>query len=418
MRKAIPYKWELVFWLFLAFFLNQANRQVFNVLLKDIQTDLGLTSASMGLVASILTLFYGCLVPVAGLLGDKISKKRIIIGALLVWSSATLLTGMSSTLLSLILLRSIATGGGEAFYAPSANAMIGENHEPDTKATALSIHQTALYLGFIFSSVIATSIAKAYGWRHAFLVFGAAGIILAFVFAWRLKPDKVLAEKKEKTTKASVKGAIEAFFKSPSAILLTLGCAGLQFVGVAFYTWMPTYLQDPDGFALDRTRAAFDATFFFQAASIAGVLIGACLGDKLVKRHTNIRGWIQVTGFAAGAPFIYLMAKSGSLHIVEAALFGFGLFKGIYDSNMIASLYEVVEEKYSAAATSFMLMIGFIVGSVSPYLLGVLEPRTGLSNGLAMMSIVYFLSALPVLAATLFTIGKEKQKMTIFVTRN
>ncbi len=411
MKYKIPYKWELIFWLFLAFFLNQADRQVFNVLLLDIQRDLGLTMADMGLVSTILTLFYGCLVPIAGLMGDKISKKYIIIIALIIWSTGTLLTGFSSTLFALILLRSIATGGGEAFYSPSANALIGENHGPDTKATALSIHQTALYLGFIFSSIIATAIAKAYGWRNAFLIFGGAGIILAFILMWRLKPDKVLASKKEHKEKIQISDAIRAFFKSPTAILLTIGCAGLQFVGTAFYTWMPTYLQDPEGFALDRTRAAFDATFYFQAASIIGVLLGARIGDKYVKRISNMRGWVQVAGFVLGAPFVYIMAKSTNIITVDAALFGFGLFKGIYDSNMFASLYEVIEAKYSAAATSFMLMIGFIVGSVSPYLLGVLGPQMGLSNGLAMMSVVYFLSAVPCLIATLFTINKEKRQL-------
>lgn len=412
MLKKIPYKWELVFWLFLAFFFNQADRQVFNVLLKDIQLDLGLSTADMGLVASILTLFYGCLVPIAGLLGDKISKKYIIVGALLIWSSATLFTGMSMSLIALILLRSIATGGGEAFYSPSANALIGEYHGPDTKATALSVHQTALYIGFICSSLIAGAIAKAYGWRHAFIIFGGAGIILAGLLFWRIRPDKILARQRMDKPEGSIRGAVRAFFKSPTALLLTLGCAGLQFVGTAFYTWMPTYLQDPGGFALDRTKAAFNATFYFQIASIIGVMIGAKTGDRYVGKISNIRGWIQVLGFVLGAPFVYLMAKSSNLLVVDAALFAFGLFKGVYDSNMFASLYEVVESRYSAAATSFMLMIGFIVGSVSPYLLGLLEPRLGLSNGLAIMSAVYLFSALPVLIATVFTINKEKNKLT------
>ncbi|MBQ7268419.1 MAG: hypothetical protein IJS62_01005 [Bacteroidales bacterium] len=52
MKKLLPYKWELVFWLFIAFFFNQADRQIFNVLLLDIQSDLGLSSSQMGLVGT------------------------------------------------------------------------------------------------------------------------------------------------------------------------------------------------------------------------------------------------------------------------------------------------------------------------------------------------------------------------------
>lgn len=204
--------------------------------------------------------------------------------------------------------------------------------------------------------------------------------------------------------------AFKVFFKNPTALLLTTSCAGLQFVGTAFYTWMPAYLQDPDGFALSRSQAAFNATFYFQVASIAGVLIGARLGDRFVHTHRKVRGWIQAIGFIAGAPFVYIMASSGTLWIVLASLLGFGLFKGMYDSNMFASLYEVVGPEYRSAATSFMLMIGFIVGSISPYMLGVLEPVMGLSKGLAMMAIVYLLSAVPILIATYCTMDRDRIK--------
>ena len=64
MKWKIPYKWELVFWLFVAFFFNQADRQIFNVLLLDIQRDLGLDPSQMGLVGTALILVNGLLLPV------------------------------------------------------------------------------------------------------------------------------------------------------------------------------------------------------------------------------------------------------------------------------------------------------------------------------------------------------------------
>ena len=107
MNKLFPYKWELVFWLFIAFFFNQADRQIFNVLLLDIQTDLGLSSSQIGLVGTGLLLVSGILLPVAGILGDRFSKKWIIVLALLIWSTSTALTGLSTGLIALILLRSV-----------------------------------------------------------------------------------------------------------------------------------------------------------------------------------------------------------------------------------------------------------------------------------------------------------------------
>jgi MFS transporter, Spinster family, sphingosine-1-phosphate transporter len=156
------YKWELIILLWLAFFLNQADRQIFNVVLPLIRADLQLTDAQLGLIASVLIWTYGSLVPVSGYVGDVLSRKKIIGYSLLFWSFATLFTGFGNTLLYFILLRGIATGGGEAFYAPSANALISEHHHK-TRAFAMSIHQTALYAGIISSGFLAGYIGENYG---------------------------------------------------------------------------------------------------------------------------------------------------------------------------------------------------------------------------------------------------------------
>jgi MFS family permease len=89
-------------------------------------------------------------------------------------------------LIHLIILRGIVTGGGEAFYSPPANALIAEYHEK-TRATAMSIHQTALYAGIIISGFLAGWIADRFGWRMAFYVFGGLGIINVILLLMRLK---------------------------------------------------------------------------------------------------------------------------------------------------------------------------------------------------------------------------------------
>ena len=406
MKKLIPYKWELVFWLFIAFFFNQADRQIFNVLLLDIQNDLGLTPDKMGLVGTALILVNGLLLPVAGLLGDRISKKWILVGALLLWSTATMLTGLSTGLPALILLRSVATGGGEAFYTPSANKLISENHPVETRATALSVHQAALYTGFIISGVIATTISGLWGWRHAFYLFGGAGVVLALILAWRIRPDAAPAsEATPEPVGRLMKDGLKAFFTSPTALLLAIAGAGFQFSGQGFLLWMPTCLQD--GFGVSATRAAFDASFYPQLASICGVLLGARLADRYVGKHVRARLWVQAAGFLAGAPFFYWIGASTTEAMVCAAMAGYGFFKGFYDSNIFASIYDVIDSRYRAMATSFILMFSLIIASASPYLLGVLKPVMGLSGGMKLMSGVYLLSVIPILCAIFFTSRKE-----------
>ena len=407
-RSKIPYKWELIILLWLAFFFNQADRQIFNVVLPSIRDDLGLTDANMGLIATILILLYGLLVPVAGMLGDRYNKKYIIILSLIIWSSATLVTGLSFTLIQLILLRSVATGGGEAFYSPSANAIIGEYHQK-TRATALSIHQTALYVGIICSGYLTGHIADLYGWRTAFYIFGGFGIILAIVLYFRMK-DTILSQYCKSTPSLkkgiTIKQVLSVFFKKPTALLLTIAFAGMNFVGIGFITWMPTFLHEKFQFSL--ARAGFDATFYHHIAALAGVLAGAWIADKLAYKILGVRGLVQMTGLLIGAPFIYLIGQSNSILIIYIALAIFGFSRGMFDSNIFAALYDVIEVQFRAAATGFMLTFAFIIGSTSPYILGILKPTLGLSNGLAFLSVVYIFSALCILIAVLFFYKRDQ----------
>lgn len=406
MNVKIPYKWELVFWLFLAFFFNQADRQVFNVLLLDIQNDLGLSSKAMGLVGTSLILVNGLLLPIAGILGDRISKKWILVAALALWSTATMFTGLTMSLPGLIMLRSIATGGGEAFYAPSANKLISENHPVESRATALSVHQAALYTGFIISGIVAAALAAALGWRKVFFIFGGLGILLAALMAWRIRPDRV--DKNDEPVWSLIKGGLRAFFSSPTAWMLALACAGFNFVGQAFLVWMPTCLHDTLG--LDTVKSAFDASFYPQMASIFGVLLGARIADKNVGKHPKARMIVQTAGFVLGAPFLFLIGTGSTEFAFCFAMVGYGLFKGMYDSNLFAAVYDVVDAKYSAMATSFILMFSFLIACASPLLLGTLKPLIGLAGGMKMMSFVYLASAAPLLVGIIYTFDKEKKR--------
>lgn len=403
---SIPYKWELIILLSIAFFFNQADRQIFNIVLPSIRDDLGLTDANMGLIASVFILFYALMVPVGGILGDRIKKKYVIVFSLLIWSAATLTTGLSFTLIQLMILRSIATGGGEAFYAPSANALICEYHE-STRATALSIHQAASYFGVIASGYLTGYIADNFGWRMAFYLFGGFGIILAAILYFRIKDSHVLqntvtTDEPNKT----VKELLKVFFRKPTAMLLTVAFAGMVFVNVSFLTWMPTFLHEKYNFSL--ARAGFDSTFYHFVAAFVGVFIGARISDKLAQRVIRIRGLVQMISLLLGAPFIFIMGKSDSMLIVYLALTIFGFCRGIYDSNIFAALYDVIEIPYRATASGIMLMFAFIVGSASPYILGALKPVYGLSNGLSFLSVVYVFASFCILIALLFFYSKDR----------
>lgn len=62
------------------------------------------------------------------------------------------------------------------------------------------------------------------------------------------------------------------------------------------------------------------------------------------------------------------MGKSGSLPVLYVALVLFGLFRGVYEANLWASIYDIVDARYRSAATGFMLSFGLVIGALSPYI--------------------------------------------------
>jgi hypothetical protein len=88
-----------------------------------------------------------------------------------------------------------------------------------------------------------------------------------------------------------------------------------------------------------------------------------------------------MTGLLIGIPFIFIIGNSDSLHIVYSTLAIFGFSRSIYDSNLLAVLYDVIEVPYLATATGLILMVGFIAGTASPYILGIIRQLFGLAGG-------------------------------------
>ncbi|MGB3850574.1 MAG: MFS transporter [Tunicatimonas sp.] len=399
----------MIILLWIAFFLHQADRQIFNVVLPLIRADLQLSDAQLGLVASVLVATYAVFVPVAGYVGDIVSKRNIVAFSLIFWSGATLLTGSSTTLIHLILLRSVATGGGEALYAPAANTLISEYHH-QTRAFALSVHQTAVYFGIILSGLLAGYIGEMYGWRAAFFIFGGFGILLGVVIRLRLKsrkaePALLLEAKKNYPARVPPREALLMVFRKPTAIFMTLAFACMVFVNVGYLTWMPTFLVED--FGLSVTQAGFSSVFYHHLFAFFGVLVGGKLSDRWAQQRRSIRLTVQGISLFAAVPFIYGMGASTHLPITYTCLAIFGFFRGVYDSSIFASLYEVIPPRYRSSASGMMLMGAFLAGAFAPYLLGVFKPTLGLATGLSWLSFFYVLAAVAMFIGVRFFFHRD-----------
>jgi len=393
------YKWRALFLLWVAFFLQQGTRQIFGATLSSIQGSLGVTAAQIGMVATVFTFAYGLSVPFAGVTADLLNRKWMVVSGVFVFCLGIFCSGFISSLGLLLVTYGILNGFGQSFYYPSATSIIGELHK-ETRATALSILQMGLYAGIIGCSAASGFLAEggAEGWRVPFKLFGGIGILWALVLSFGLKggPRFVAAagdgtKPVPPATKPSLKEAFMVFVANPSALLLAAGLGMMIYVDVGFKTWMPNHLSETFGVA--QGSAALNAVLWHYIGAFVGVTLGARLSDRLVSRRPSIRMETNIAGLALAVPFIVWMAYAPSLTVCCVAMALFGIFRGVYDSNLMASLFDIIPQKYHASGAGIMLSCGFVFGSTSPVVLGMLKENFSSTIGLASLSAFYLAGA-------------------------
>ena len=369
------YKWEVLALLWVAYLLNQGDRQVFNSVLPLIRDSLGLTDSSVSLIAVFFNLFYAAMVPLGGWFGDRFSRKWVTTLSILFWSVATMLTGLANGVCLLILTRSVATGGGEAFFGPANYSLLGQYHT-DTRARAMSIHQTSYYVGVILAGWLAGYIGDHLGWKYAFYIFGGAGVIWAAVMALRLKDlPRTEAPRDEKP---GIWSGFKTVFTTPTALMVTIGFCGFIFVITGYMTWVPTFLQE--NFGQTGAQAGLHSMLWTYAAAFVGVLLAGTLSDKWAARDPKKRMIIQGAGLILGAAFLPFMGTVKSLWVLYLCVAGWGFFRAFFDANIYAALYDVTPEHLHASCSSAMIMTGFAVGATAPYVLALIKESTGSLN--------------------------------------
>ena len=404
-KRWIPYKWELIILLWFAFFFNQADRQSYNVVLPLLTEDLGLSSVQTGLIGSMFLWCYSILVPLGGYLGDVARRKWVLFFSLLLASGCTFLSGAATGMVALVIIRGFGNGGGEACYFPSANSLIAQYHHK-TRALAMGIHMTALYAGLILSGFMAGWLGERFGWRFPFLFFGTMALILTFLILWRVKDvAQPTAEAGKKTQRVPLKDLFHGVLCKPTFWALCLAFSSFFFVICGFNTWISTFLHEK--FELELADAGFSSMFYHMIAAAVGVLLGGKISDALAIKFPKVRIKVGFFGLFLAAPFIYLMGSTSNLWVCYASLACFGLFRGVYDSNVYATLFDVIEPRYRASATGFMLTMVFFVGAFAPVILGWAKQTVGLTTAMSLLSLGYLLGGIILVIASLTTYKKD-----------
>ncbi|MGH9632851.1 MAG: MFS transporter [Bryobacteraceae bacterium] len=409
------YKWYVVGMLWCISLFNYADRQAIFSVFPLLEQEMNLSTVQLGLLGSAFAWVYGLCAPFAGIIVDRVSRTKAILFGLHAWSAICIATGASRTFTHLFAFRA-AEGLGETFYFPASMSMISDYHGKRTRSRAMGLHQTSVYVGTVAGGFFAGLIGQHYGWRWSFYLFGGLGILLGFVLhRFLIEPVRGVADTEDigETREASVPphaGAsggvsygefLRDLFTTPTAILLMLAFICMNFVAVVLLSWMPKFLYDR--FSLSLAAAGLIATLFAQAASMAGSPLGGWLADSLRVRAAGGRIYVQAVAALCAVPFVFLCGAASELTLAILALAFWGLFKGFYDANIWASLFDVVRPEARGRAVGLMNMVGWLGGGTAPLIIGYLAQTRGLGGAISSAAYVYIAGAvLLVIAAKVF----------------
>jgi MFS family permease len=369
-RPPSAYKWAVVAMLWFVCFFNYADRQSIFSVFKSLHEEFGFDKFRQGLIGSAFMWVYAFGAPFAGLLGDWLRRKDLILGGCLFWSLVTALTGWCSRLWQFVAVRALE-GLGETFYFPASMSLISDYHGGRTRSRAMALHQSAVYAGTIGGGFLGGYFAQHYGWRTGFYFFGLAGLVLALLlFGLLREPRRGQAEQTggHELTPLRFREVIPALVGAPAALSLMAAFFGANAIAAVFLTWTPTFLAEK--FHLGLAEAGWTGTVYIHLSSAASVLVGGALADRLARRMRGGRALVQALGLLLGTAFVYLFATASDLDVLKVAMALFGACKGLYDANIFASLYDVIQPQARATAAGVMNTIGWCGGALGTTAVG------------------------------------------------
>ena len=406
------YKWFLLALLSFAFFFHQADRALFGLLTIPIQDDLKLTDVQIGWINTTLSWTLAAMTVVAGFLGDRFSRKWIITCSLISWSLMTVCMGFIGGFVGALFFRSIATGVGESFYAPSAYALIAVHHTK-TRSLALSIHQAALYIGLMVSGlIVAWALGFLGSWRHVFVAFGAAGALLGVFFIWGLREGdggQPASRPAAPSAREPLAAGLRAYFCNPSALCATAGFVAIVFVNNAYLFWAPKFAAQK--FALDVGLVGKGVMLWHHLLAFGAILLGGVVTDRFVARMPRFRLGFQILALVLGAPMLVWIGLAPSFTAMLVAAAAYGVFRGFFEVNTHASLFDVIAPKYRSTAVGLLNMIAFFFGGLSGVVMGWLSQKWGVRGfefGFGLMAASYVLAAALMLFSFLFTFRRNR----------
>ena len=371
--------------------LNVMDRQLMAILIDPIKRDLGVSDAAMGLLSgtSFALLHVAASIPIA-VWADRGVRRSIIAMGLAVWSGLTVLTGFARNFAELFAIR-VGVGIGEASGGGPPQSLLSDAFPPNRRATALSI----LVMGGPLGSMVAFGaggwLGDTIGWRGAFIVFGAPGLLLALLIRLLVKEpergafDAAPASPPGSSSagdvriapalpSVSVGDSLRFIWRVPSIRNFVLASA-LNTVGIySILVWAVPYLGRvhalPGGAA--GARLAIASGLF----TALGTFAGGPIADRLAARDVRWLAWMPACTSALVFPFGLAFAFAPDGDLASLLLAPASFLAGTQFSPIYSAIQTLSAPQMRALAASCITATNTILGlGLAPPLVGFLNDR-------------------------------------------
>jgi predicted MFS family arabinose efflux permease len=373
--------------------LNYLDRYLVPPLVPDLERAMGISHAQAGWLWPAFMVVYMIAAPIFGAWGDRGSRTRPIAIGVAVWSVATVLSGLAQSYPQLFAARALV-GIGEAAYAAIAPALLADYFAASARGRIYAILNMALPVGAALGYVLGGLIGHHYGWRAAFFLCGAPGMLFAAVMLALPDPPRGAQEGATAGTSARPPGAASAISgalgvyvdlmrRAPYALLMlgfaayTFGLGGLGF-------WMPTFLEQVRGVPPDKATTGFGTIVI--VTGFVGTLAGGWLGDWCLTRSRQGYLWFSALATLSAAPIalVALVSPAPGIYFPAIVIAELLLFASTGPIN--AAIANIVSPFERASAMALSIFTIHLLGDVpSPPLIGHLAAGGSLDRAVLMV---------------------------------
>ena len=370
--------------------LNYLDRWIVSALAESIKhSELALSDTQLGALVTGFIIVYMAASPFFGALGDRGKRPRLLAYGVAVWSLFTALGGFAWNYVSLFVARS-AVGIGEAAYGTISPALLSDYYPRERRGRVFAIFFCAIPIGSALGYILGGLVDKSFGWRAAFFVAGAPGLVLAFL-AWRLfdpprgsQDDDMMAGHVggPKPTIAAYKDLLQ----NRPYVLAVLGYAAYTFAigGMAF--WTPPFLVRMRGLTLGQATITFGG--IVVVTGFVGTFAGGYLGDYFLARSKQAYMWVSGLATLAAVPFVIVAVSNESPPMYYSAMIVAELLLFASTGPINSAIVNVVNPLERATASAVCIFTIHILGDVpSPAIIGWMSDSSDLGRAMLLVPV-------------------------------